>query len=143
MRLAIAVLLALVPVIATATPVRQERPNRELRIVFLDGAVDVGQIVARPCGLRCATTNVKRRFRLRVDGRTPARFARVMAYVQFDRPGQRLRVDGRPLGTVPILIDAASPIGMAVAHTLEIEVPPSEPAGLVMQTIEWLVEESR
>lgn len=139
MRAAI-VLFALAPVLASAAPPRRVRPDRELRAVILDGGtVDVGSI---RCTTRCKSTAVKRRFRLRVEGASTARFARVRAFVQVDVPGQRIRIDGRLIGTMPILVDAASPLGIAVGHTLEIEVPATEPAGLVTQTINWLVEDS-
>lgn len=63
--------------------------------------------------------------------------------MQNDMPGQRVRIDGRLLTSVPQLIDASVPVGIAVAHTLEIEVPVSEPAGLLAQNIVWLVEAAR
>lgn len=142
-----------------AAPARPARPVEELQLVFLQGddrapvrqnasddaSLDVGRVVAGRCRARpCTTTLVQRRFRVRVDGRsTTARFARVQAFVQNDMPGQRVRIDGRLLTSVPQLIDASVPVGIAVAHTLEIEVPVSEPAGLLAQNIVWLVEAAR
>jgi hypothetical protein len=130
----------------------------EFQLVFLDGddrapvrqgaddaVMDIGRVVAGRCRARqCASTVVQRRFRLRVDARASgARFARVHAFVQNDAPGQRIRIDGRPLTSVPTLIDALVPLGVAVVHVLEIEVPISEPPGPLAQNIVWLAESAR
>jgi hypothetical protein len=131
----------------------------DLRVIFLDGdgdspvrrgalddaTMDVGRVVAGRCGSRlCGRTVVRRRIRLRVDGRRGARrFVRVRAFVQNEMPGHRVRVDGRILTSAPQLIDAVAPLGVPVAHTLEIEVHASEPPGMLSQTIVWVAEDDR
>jgi hypothetical protein len=139
-----------------AAPTRLARPAEEFQLVFLDGddrapvrqsshddaSIDVGRVVAGRCKSRhCTSTTVRRRFRVRVDGHsTSARFVRVHAFVQNEQPGHKVRIDGRLLTSVPQLIDASVPLGLAIAHTLEIEVPLSEPAGLIAQNVVWLAE---
>jgi len=88
-------------------------------------------------------TVVRRQFRLRIDGAAATRFVSVRAFLQEDSLGQRVRIDGRLLTSTPQLIGGATPRGVAVAHTLEIEVPASEPAGLVNHNIIWLAEDAR
>lgn len=139
-----------------ATPARPIRPVADLRLVFLDGddrapvrrgayddaIIDVGRVVAARCHSRgCMRTAVRRQFRVRVEGATTARFARTHAFLQNDVPGHRVLLDGRPLTAAPVLIDAGVPLGLAVAHTLEIEVPSSEPEGVIADSIVWLVED--
>ena len=144
--------------VAAAGPMRGLRlaPVDELHLAFLDAdehaslhqgtsgdaTIDVGRMSAKNCMARgCMRTVVQRRFRIRVEGSAlRTRFVRVQAFVQDDMSQQRLRIDGRPLGSAPTLIDAAIPVGVPVAHTLEIEVPVSAPEGLVAQTIVWQVE---
>jgi hypothetical protein len=154
-------LLALLPAVAdvAAAPARLTRPVEEFQVVFLEGddrapvrrgahddaTIDVGRVVAGRCPPHhCVSTVVRRRFRVRVDGRsTTARFVRMHAFVQNEMPGHRVRINGRLLTSVPLLIDAAAPLGVPVAHTIEIEVPTSEPAGLLAQNIVWLAEGAR
>jgi hypothetical protein len=84
---------------------------------------------------------VTRRFRMRVDSSsTTARFARIRAFVQASVPGQQVRLDGRLLTSAPQLVDPVLPLGITVAHTLELEVSTSAPAGALTQSIIWLVE---
>ena len=153
----LAALIALLPMAhLDAAPLRV-RPAEELQLVFLDGderapvrraaygdaTLDVGSVRAQRCGARgCASTIIKRRFRLRVDGRG-SRFVRVRAFLQDDTPGQRVRIDGRLLTSAPQLVGAAIPLRVAVSHTLEIEIPTSEPDGMLTRTIVWLVEDTQ
>jgi hypothetical protein len=154
-------LLALFPAVAdvAAAPARLTRPVEEFQVVFLEGddrasvrsgahddaTIDIGRVVAGRCAShRCLSTVVRRRFRVRVDGRsTTARFARMHAFVQNEMPGHRVRIDGRLLTSAPLLIDAAAPLGVPITHTLEIEVPTSEPEGVLAQNIVWLAEAAR
>jgi hypothetical protein len=144
---------------AAASPARPARPVDEFRLVFLDGdarapvrqgayddaTIDVGRVIATRCPSHgCMRTVVRRQFRLRVDAvATTARIVRTYAFVQGDVPGHQLRVDGRLLTAGPQIIDATVPLGVTVAHTLEIEVPISEPAGMLADNIVWLAEDVR
>ncbi|HVK88804.1 MAG TPA: hypothetical protein VM513_32010 [Kofleriaceae bacterium] len=139
------------PAVAAAGP-------EPFRLVFLDAdpgasvrqgagdsaTIDVGRVVARTCGGRaCMRTVIQRRFRLRVDGQSSGRFVRVSAFVQHDVPGQRVKLDGRILSTMPQVVDAARPLRMPVAHMLEIEVSASQPEGPLAESIIWIVEDAR
>lgn len=153
--------LALGPVVAVAAaPAAGPVPpaTDELRLVFLEAdpaapvrqyggdpgeaTLELGAVSAADCPLRsCVRTAATRSFRMRVDGvATTARAARTYAFVQDGVPGHRVRIDGRLLTAGPQLIDAAIPLGVAIAHALEIEVPLSEPAGPLRETIGWLAE---
>jgi hypothetical protein len=44
------------------------------------------------------------------------------------------------LSTIPQIIDANAIVGLAVRHTIEIEVPHSEPAGELLSSITWTAE---
>ena len=154
-------LLALLPAIPDvgAAPARLSRPSNDLRLVFLgsderapvyrggtdDATIDIGRVVAAKCSTRgCMRSVVRRQFRVRVDGNgTATRLVRTRAFIQDDVPGHRVRVDGRLLTTIPQIIDAAIPLGAPVPHSLEIEVPISEPEGALNQGIVWLVEDAR
>lgn len=161
-RLALVSILALFALVAPiptsdAAPARKLGAGSDLRIVFLeaddrapvrqgmaDALMDVGRIVGGRCrGAACFRTVVQRKFRMRVDGSSTARFVRVRAFVQQNSPGQRVYVDGRLLTSSPQLIGGEVPLRVPVSHTLEIEVAASEPAGLLAHTIVWLVEEAR
>lgn len=48
-----------------------------------------------------------------------------------------LRIDGQPLTTTPIVIDARAAVGAVTVHTLEIEVPDSVAAGPLAASIFW------
>jgi hypothetical protein len=160
MRILITLLVAgLTAGTTAASPVRLLRPADELRLVFLDAderapvrqgahddaTIDVGRVVAARCPSRgCVRTAVRRQFRLRIDGiATNARAARTYAFLQNDVPGHRVRLDGRLLTSGPQLIDATIPLGVAMPHTLEIEVPLSEPEGLLNESVLWLAEDVR
>lgn len=135
--------------------VRVDRLMESLRLVFLDAderapvrqafggdaAIDVGRVTGTSTKCTPKSCIVQRRFRLRVEGRSTARFATVRAHLGEDLTGQRVRVDGRLLSTTPTLVDAAAPIGVATTHVIEIEVSSSEPEGLLAHTIEWTVED--
>jgi len=144
---------------AAASPARPAAPADAFRLVFLEGdaqasvrrdgaddaTLDVGTVVAaRGPSRGCLRTVVRRQFRVRVDGvATTARFVRTRAYLQSDAPGHRVRLDGRLLTAGPQLIDAMIPLGVPVAHTLEIEVPITEPPGLFAESIIWIAEDVR
>jgi len=153
----VALLSAAAPVFAA--PPRPARPAEEFRLVFLDGddrapvrqsayddaTIDVGRVVATRCASRgCMRTVVSRRFRLRVDAvATSARYVRTQVFLQSDVPGHRVRLDGRLLSSAPLMIDANVPLGVATIHTLEIEIPISEPAGMIAENLVWTAEGSR
>jgi hypothetical protein len=112
-----------------------------------DAWIDLGSVAARPCGFRAAgrcvrSTVTRKRIGISVEGEGTG-FARLSANLVTDDPRARVRVDGVLLSSSPQLVDAGAPIGRAVAHTVEIEVPASEPAGPVAAAITWRAEVDR
>jgi hypothetical protein len=153
MRASVALAIAFVATSVDAAPLRTIRRIEDLRLVFLagdaapvhqgatgDALIDVGRITGR-CAHGCPHSAVQRRFRLRVDGGGSARFVRVRAYLQVATPGQQVRIDGRLLTEAPQIIDAATPLGVAMTHTLEIDISPSAREGLLAESIVWIAEE--
>jgi len=49
------------------------------------------------------------------------------------------RLDGRPLTTAPLVVDAHAAVGTVVFHTLDVEVPVSVPEGPLAASINWQV----
>ena len=121
-------------------------PQPTLSIVFEDasglqpivaaGRIDAGTLSAHG-GRRATYRSI---FRVLVQGRTPGRFARLRASVEAAGPRCTVRIDGVLLSAVPLMIDPLAPVGRAVTHTLDIEVPASEPPGLLASSITWLAE---
>lgn len=137
---------------------RAASPLDSYRVVFLeaeptspvrqtsrgDAMVDAGRVAATRCPPRgCTKTIVKKRFRLRIDSTGPARFVRLSAFLQGDGGREQVRLDGRLLSSIPQVIAPSMAVRQAGAHTLEIEVPASEPPGPLDHTIVWLVEDAR
>ena len=109
-------------------------PSESLAIAFGDAPlVDVGTI---------ASTNgraaiVKRTLTVRI-GQTSEEArgtATLRAFLQAPDPYCTIRLDGIVLGTAPRVIAANAPIGIAVTHRLEVEVPVTAPEGTVASTI--------
>jgi len=48
-----------------------------------------------------------------------------------------LRIDGKPVAGIPVVIDARATVGVMTIHTLEIEVPDSVAAGPLAASITW------
>jgi hypothetical protein len=122
---------------AVAAPVSPD----DLSIEFVDAGnalLDTGAIAFRPGKKAAATT---RTFALRI-GR-PSREARgtatLRAFVQTGDPRWLVRIDGIPLGPAPRVIRHHAPIGIALRHRLEIDVPPEAPEGALLLAIGWEV----
>ena len=64
-------------------------------------------------------------------------FAPLRASLQADDGRCRIRVDGKTLTAVPQVIDPLAPLGQAVAHVLEIEIPTTAAEGPVAASISW------
>ena len=103
--------------------------------------LDLGRIVATPGRTRASSTFVRREIAIRlVSGDQGTGMATLSAWLQADDRRSHIRVDGRLLSDVPLIIDAAAVIGTAVRHAIEIEVPYSEAAGPLVSTITWRAE---
>jgi hypothetical protein len=103
--------------------------------------LDLGTIVATPTRTRASSTLVSREVAIRLmSGDQGTGLARLSAWLQADDRRSRIRIDGRLLSEVPLIVDPAAVIGTAVRHAIEIEVPYSEPAGPLVSTITWRAE---
>ena len=129
---------------AVAAPV----PSDELSIAFVDAGHDVldaGAIAFRPTAVgskgRRGMAATTRMFGLRIG--QPSREARgtatLRAFLETADPRCVVRIDGVVLGTAPRVIRHHAPIGIAMRHRLEIEVPPQAPEGALLTTIGWEV----
>jgi hypothetical protein len=65
--------------------------------------------------------------------------ATLRAFLEYSDGRAVVRVNGITLGAAPTVIDAHAPIGDAIVHHIEIEVPASMPAGEVASAIRWEV----
>jgi hypothetical protein len=131
-------------------------PDRSLAIEFVDGAaatsllaaagseawLDLQKVVhAGASGER--VTRLRRRVGIKVvraEGTAPG-VATVRAHIDSSDGRASYRINGRPLGRMPLLIDARAPIGSPVFHTLEIDVPVHAAEGALAASIRWEVTE--
>jgi len=125
---------------AVAAPV----PSDELSIAFVDAGqalLDAGAIAFRPSKGRRGMATTTRTFGLRIG--QPSREARgtatLRAFLETADSRCVVRIDGIVLGTAPRVIRHHAPIGIAMRHRLEIEVPPQAPEGALLTTIGWEV----
>jgi hypothetical protein len=118
-------------------------PSSSLTLTFMDGGAATTAILdagtAAWKGGRRRTTVITRSFAVRIGG--PSREARgtatLRAFLETPDPRATMRIDGIVLGTAPVVIHHHAPIGVAVAHTLEIEVPVTAPDGPLVASIGW------
>jgi hypothetical protein len=81
-------------------------------------------------------TLVRRMITVRI-GTERTGFAPLRAALQADDARFRIRVDGKALSAVPQVIDALAPLGQAVPHVLEIEIPTTAAEGPIAASISW------
>ncbi|MCU1349391.1 MAG: hypothetical protein JWO56_2421, partial [Acidobacteria bacterium] len=105
-----------------------------------DGWLDVPNVSHKP-GSREAVTRIRRQFGIRIvhAGEVAIGTARITARLESWDGRATVRLDGRPLTAVPLLVDAHAPVGSVTVHQLEIEVPVSVPAGPLAASIAWEV----
>jgi hypothetical protein len=141
--LCIATLLCSSPLIAGGRrrAVAVSPSSSDLAITFLGpGAVlDAGTIVWRG-GRRNATVTV-RTVQMRIG--SPSQEARgtatLRAFVESADRNCAIRVNGTLLTTVPQIVQRHAPIGIAIPHRIEIEVPTSAPDGPLQTSVGWEV----
>ncbi len=115
-------------------------PTSELTLTFLDGPVlDTGPIVWR--GERRKTTRVTRTAVLRIGlaSQEAHGTATLRAFLETPDPRATVRVDGLLLSTSPRVVQRFAPIGIAVTHRIEIEVPVDAAEGPLAASIGWEV----
>jgi hypothetical protein len=116
-----------------------------LSLTFLDSgrgdtaAIDAGTMSWRGGRNRFSVTT--RTFALRIGPQSSdARgTATLRAYLETADPHATIRIDGIVLGTAPRVIQRNAPLGIAVTHRLEIEVPVTAPDGAIAASIGWEV----
>jgi hypothetical protein len=155
MKILVFVLLA-----AMSMPLHAERrraiapPARVLSIEFVnvpaaeasvfaagpDAWLDLNAISHEP-GSKAKSVRVRRQFAIRVarSGAVSSGTAAVTATVDAQDRRCLLRIDGRALGSIPVVINARAALGAVSVHTLEIEVPDSAAAGPLAALISWQV----
>jgi hypothetical protein len=106
-----------------------------------DSSLDLGTIAGTPAQTRARSTIIHREFAIRLlSSSNPTGMAIVSAWLQVDDRRARVRIDGRLLSDAPLVVDADAVIGSAARHTIEVEVPYSEPAGPLVSRITWRAE---
>lgn len=110
----------------------------ELTIAFVgvsgngsDALLDAG-MVSRPRGV------IVRTFGIRIDsGTRMTGTAALRVWLESNDGRSTIRIDGKPLGTLPRVLDAHAPLGHVTTHRLEIEVPPDVNEGAFGSSIRW------
>jgi hypothetical protein len=118
---------------AVATPAPDE-----LAIVFvpmggqslMGDVLEVGEIVRG---------KVARTIGVRVERRGGANKGVAALRVWVESPDARcaIRVDGKTIGAAPLLLDSQAPLGVAVIHRIEVNVPASAADGALLSSIKW------
>ncbi|MDQ3280685.1 MAG: hypothetical protein M3Q69_04660 [Acidobacteriota bacterium] len=120
-------------------------PASDLSLTFLDASqsamplLDAGNISWR--GERRHGARTTRTFAMRIG---PASHesrgtATVRAFLEHADPRATIRLDGIPLGATARIVQRHAPIGIAVPHRLEIEVPTTAAEGAIDCAIGWEV----
>lgn len=120
-------------------------PSSALSLTFIDSGrdaaaiVDAGTISWR--GGRKRYTVTTRTFGVRIGpaSREARGTATLRAFLETTDPHATIRIDGIVLGTAPRIIQRNAPVGIAVTHRLEIEVPVTAPDGPLTAMIGWEV----
>ena len=114
-------------------------PSSALAIAFLEGGlVELGTISWS--GAKRATVTT-RTVRLRI-GEPPAEArgnVTLRAFLETADPRCTVRVDGVVLTTLPRVIRRNAPVGVPIAHRIEVEVPVTMPDGPLHASIGWEV----
>jgi hypothetical protein len=63
--------------------------------------------------------------------------ARVEARLESTDGREKVWIDGQPLTTVPLVVEAHAAVGAVTVHRIEIEVPENVPAGAISASIGW------
>ena len=84
---------------------------------------------------------VRRQFGIRIlrAGGVSWGTATVTARLNSQDGRTSVRIDGKPVAGMPVVIDARASVGAMTIHTLEIEVPGSVAAGPLAASISWEV----
>lgn len=118
-------------------------PPSGLSLTFLEtgrastAVVDAGTISWRGGRRRYSVTARTFAMRIGAESREARGTATVRAFLETPDPHATIRIDGVVLGAAPRIIQRNAPVGIAVTHRLEIEVPVSAPEGAIAANIGW------
>lgn len=118
--------------------------NSEPAIVFLNVAgnvLDTGRIAWNGQRLPRSASFISRTVTLRVGERVGSRVALLAALPQRD-PGVTVRINGTPLGLLPVVVATGVPTGVEVTCRIDIEVSRETPEGTINSSIDWEVREN-
>lgn len=105
-----------------------------------DALVELNTVRQR-AGSMGRSVRVLRQFGIRIlrKGGVPWGTAMVTARLNSQDGRSTLRIDGKPVAGMPVVVDARASVGVMTIHTLEIEVPDSVAAGPLAASISWEV----
>jgi hypothetical protein len=157
MKRALAVLLT-TAVALSATAAERRRtvapPDDSLTITFVESDSNEGSMlpagndawldlksITRMGVSKEKTIRTRHRFGVRVVRAGGAAWGTAVITALLDSYDGRAtyRLDGRPLTTAPLVVDAHAAVGTVVFHTLDVEVPVSVPEGPLAASINWQV----
>jgi hypothetical protein len=110
----------------------------ELAISFI--AVDAeAQLSGGFLEVGAVTKQVRQTIGVRIDrrGSGTVRTAVVRAYIDGGDGACMVRIDGKAVGVVPVVVDQQAPFGAVAVHRITIDVPASAPAGALNCQIVW------
>ena len=109
-----------------------------LSVVFVDGELlDAGTIASNGRKKKSTTTTRNVTLRIGAASRESRGTATLRAFLEVPDPRCTIRIDGIVLGAAPRVIQRHAPIGIAVTHRIEIEVPHSAAEGPLQTAIGW------
>ncbi|HEX6098005.1 MAG TPA: hypothetical protein VF432_16885 [Thermoanaerobaculia bacterium] len=117
-------------------------PSSGLELTFVsapDGVVDAGTIQWRGGSRKATVTTRTVRLRIGQPAPEPRGTATVRAFLETADARCTVRVDGVVLTSVPRVIQRHAPVGLAVPHRIEIEVPVHAADGPLLASIGWEV----
>jgi hypothetical protein len=105
-----------------------------------DAWIDLDTVSQR-AGSTGKSVRVRRQFGIRIlrAGGMSWGTATVTARLNSQDGRSSVRIDGKPVAGMPVVIDVRAPVGAMTIHTLEIEVPDSVAAGPLSASISWEV----
>jgi len=109
----------------------------ELTITFVgvsgtgnDALLDAG-MASRPRGV------IKRTFGIRLGNTNMNGTAVLRVWLESFDGRSAIRIDGAPIGTQPVVVDAHAPLGHVTTHRLEIRIPDDVDPGTFASSIHW------
>jgi hypothetical protein len=126
-------------IVVTVVAVPDQAPSGASSVLDLGSVsyASTARVRGRSSARAAADVIVMRRMVSVRIGTVRAGFAPLRARLGLDDSRCRILVDGRVLTAVPQIVDPLSPLGLAVTHVVEIEIPVTASEGLLSASIEW------